>query len=154
MKYVLCLGILFLGLVSASAQTSTLTTPSTAHRVISVADADGAELTATELLHHYVTDVDGTLRDLGDQMRMISEKVEAGEVTQPAAQALKLAIARIAIARLETISAVYEAVTFLNTEDKKLLVVPGQPSDSQGTSLALTPKPTVSTEELRRENSR
>lgn len=57
----------------------------------------------------YGNQIDGLLRDIDARLRKISERVEAGELTERQAQTMKLAATRAMIARLETISAVYDA---------------------------------------------
>lgn len=81
----------------------------------------------------------------------ISEQVEAGELTPIEAQALKLAMARITIARLEALSAVYEAMISLNNDGAKQLVLPGDSTDPQTARTRFRAKPTISVEELRKE---
>jgi hypothetical protein len=115
--------------------------------------SDGSnELTATALLLTYAGNVDGLLRDLVDQMRAISEQVEAGKLTPPDAEALKLETARVTIARLEAISAIYDVLILSKNDHEE----PGSasPSDSPRVAyIALRAKPTVSVKQLMQENA-
>jgi hypothetical protein len=57
----------------------------------------------------YADRVDGLLRDIHATLQEISGRVEAGEITPDQGRALKLAATRAMIARLEAVSAVYDA---------------------------------------------
>jgi hypothetical protein len=114
-------------------------------------DEESNHPTATDLLRGYAASVDQLLRDGADQMRLISEKVEAGDLQPLMAMALKLETARAMIARLETISAVYESAIFSadDSEDDEAL-----PADSPATAavrIALRRQRTISVRELLRE---
>lgn len=65
--------------------------------------------TRTTLAQDYADQVNGLLRNVHAALQRISERMEAGELTPEQARDLKLAATRDLIARLETISAVYDA---------------------------------------------
>ncbi len=65
--------------------------------------------TSTALAEEYAANVDGLLRDAYSSLQEISEAVEAGSVSPERAQKLKLAVTRNTLARLDAISAVYDA---------------------------------------------
>ena len=65
--------------------------------------------TGTTLAQDYADQVNGLLRNVHAALQRISERMEAGELTPEQARDLKLAATRDLIARLETISAVYDA---------------------------------------------
>src|ERR1700687_1848115 len=69
---------------------------------------NASDETASILLHDYADRVNGLLRDVHANLRQISERVESGALTPQQAQQLKLDVTRAMIARLETISAVYD----------------------------------------------
>jgi hypothetical protein len=102
---------------------------------------------SAELLLSYVAKVDALLRDLAEELRAISEEVEAGELTPAQAQELKLETSREMIARLETISAVYEAIIF-SGKDPKAPVNPGDRSSEASRDIGLQMDRTVSIDEL------
>lgn len=64
--------------------------------------------TASILLHNYADRVNGLLRDVHANLRQISERMESGALTPQQERELKLDAARAMIARLETLSAVYD----------------------------------------------
>ena len=65
--------------------------------------------TRTTLAEDYADQVNGLLRNVHATLQRISERMEAGDLTPEQARDLKLAATRDLIARLETISAVYDA---------------------------------------------
>ena len=64
--------------------------------------------TTSILLHDYADRVSGLLRDVHANLRQISERRESGALTAQQERELKLDAAGAMIARLETISAVYD----------------------------------------------
>ncbi len=64
--------------------------------------------TAIASSQDYASRVDGLLRDIHASLQDISERAEAGQLTPEQAQRLKLAATRDMIARLDTLSAVYD----------------------------------------------
>ena len=146
MKYTLYSAIILIALLPTCAQERPATTPAVQLKHLS--DSSN-ELTATALLFTYAANVNGLLRDLVDQMRAISEQVEAGELTALDAQALKLETARVTIARLETISAVYDLLIFPKDDNAES----ASPSDFPRVAhTALRIRPTVSVKELMQES--
>jgi hypothetical protein len=69
---------------------------------------NASDETATILLHDYADRVNGLLRDVHANLRQISECMESGALTAEQERKLKLDAARAMIARLETLSAVYD----------------------------------------------
>jgi len=117
-------------------------------------DAQSNELIATSLLRMYAGDVDGLLRDLVDQMRAISEQVEAGEISALEAQALKLETARVTIARLETISAIYDLLILTRDDGQESSSAPsGDCTKPALAHIVCRAKPTVSVRELLEEST-
>ena len=98
-----------------------------------------AETVAT-LAQDYAGRVDGLLRNVHATLQEISERVESGSLTPQQAQKLKLAATREMIARLETLSAVYDANLHLRDKSKH---------DTR--SVAHNASSTVTIGELRRE---
>ena len=101
-----------------------------------------AETVAT-LTQDYASRVDGLLRNVHATLQGISERVESGSLTPQQAQKLKLAATREMIARLETLSAAYNAKLDLKDKCKH---------DTQ--SVAYNASNTVSVEDLRRETDK
>jgi len=71
-------------------------------------DNDASDETASILLQDYADRVNGLLRDVHANLRQISERTESGAFTAQQERELKLDAARAMIARLETLSAVYD----------------------------------------------
>jgi hypothetical protein len=69
---------------------------------------NASDETASILLHDYADRVNGLLRDVHANLRQISERMESGALTAEQERELKLDAARAMIARLETLSAVYD----------------------------------------------
>ena len=140
MKNEMCLALIILAILPAYAQKATSPNCS----------ADGEPVTV--LAQDYAARVDGLLQNVHASLQKISERMEAGSLTPPQAQELKLAATRDAIARLDTLSAVYD----VRLHSKDDLV---SESESAGHVSAAdkakhsTPNAsgTVSVEELRRE---
>jgi hypothetical protein len=105
MKVEICLALIILAIIPASAQ-------SAATR--SCREKDSAGLTLAE---DYSSRVNGVLRDVHATLQEISERAAAGRLARQQADTLKLAATRDAIARLETISAVYDARLRANSKD-------------------------------------
>jgi len=101
-----------------------------------------AETVAT-LAQDYAGRVDGLLRNVHAALQEISERVESGSLTPQQAQKLKFAATREMIARLETLSAVYDAKLDLKDMCKH---------DTR--SAAYNASSTVSVGELRRETDK
>jgi len=72
-------------------------------------DRDADHASAKAGVQDYADRVNGLLRDVHARLLEISEREEAGELTPQQARELKLAATRDMIARLETVSAVYDA---------------------------------------------
>jgi hypothetical protein len=69
---------------------------------------NASDETASILLHDYADRVNGLLRDVHANLQQISERMESGSLTAQQEQQLKLDATRAMIARLETLSAVYD----------------------------------------------
>lgn len=153
MKYVFYGAIVALALAPSHAQRADSITanPSNAAQSSCVVDAEANRLAATDLLLGYAANVDQVLREGGDRMRLISERVEAGDLPPLVAMALKLETARAMIARLETISAVYESAIFSGDDTEDDDVVDGDSPATAAVRVALRGRRTVSVEELLRE---
>lgn len=111
---------------------------------------EGEQSQPAQLLVGYALNVDGLLLGLDNQMRTVSEKVEAGELTQLEAVVLKLELTRAMIARLETVSAVYDSLIFRDAGGE------AAPENAPATSTpapALQIKRTISVHELMQENA-
>ncbi len=112
--------------------------------------ADGEPVTV--LARDYAARVDGLLQDVHASLQKISERMEAGSLTPEQAQELKLAATRDAIARLDTLSAVYDVR--LHSKDNLVSETESAGHVSAGDKAEhFTPNAngTVSVEELRRE---
>lgn len=71
-------------------------------------NSNASDETDSILLHDYADRVNGLLRDVHANLRQISERMESGALTAQQERELKLDAARAMIARLETLSAVYD----------------------------------------------
>ncbi|HVH87060.1 MAG TPA: hypothetical protein VM912_10060, partial [Terriglobales bacterium] len=101
------------------------------------------QLLSAALLHSYAASVNNLLSELAGRLEVISQHAAAGEVSQQNAMFLKLAATRATIARLQTISAVYD-FQLVSRDDDDL--------DSSDCGLTtLRAKSTVTVEELQRE---
>lgn len=154
MKFSLPEFVMSIALMSAHAQTDAsanamLTKTPKYCALVDVGATSSDDLTSADLLLAYVENVEGLLRDLADRMRSISEQVEAGELTPLQAQAMKLETARGMIGRLETISAVYEAVIFPREDPD----VPRDDSSEAPHRVGLQTNLTVSVDDLLRETA-
>ena len=69
---------------------------------------NASDETASMLLQDYADRVNGLLRDVHADLRQISERMESGDLTEQQERKLKLDATRTMIARLETLSAVYD----------------------------------------------
>ena len=96
MKNTVCLALIILAVLPAAAQKAASVNCS----------ANGSSVAA--LGRAYAARVDGLLRDVHANLLKISERMEAGELTPERERELKLAATRAMIARLDTISAVYD----------------------------------------------
>jgi len=114
-------------------------------------DSRTHQLTTGDLLAGYAATVDGLLRNVADQMRIISANVESGDLNPMEALALKLETARAMIARLETISAVYDAVILSGADGDDDEPTPGNSSPATAASVALRRGRTISVGELLRQ---
>jgi len=122
----------------------------------SLDDTEGDKVTAAEVLVDFATAIDGLLRDLAAQMQVISANVEAGELTPAEAVTLKLQTTRAMIARLETISAVVDAVVFSENDTKANDQELNCPSLLSAKAQAMPrgfARRVINVKELRRENS-
>jgi hypothetical protein len=121
-KFGICIAILTLAPILGQAQA-----PTTANKpqISARSSEDGKahsievnqQLLAAALLHSYAASVNNLLSDLADRLEVISQHAAAGEVSQQNAMLLKLAATRATIARLETISAVYDSQFTSNDDD-------------------------------------
>lgn len=161
MRYVFYLAIVILTLTQIHAQqTDAITTNAAkaAHGSCSdvaflATDAQTNQLTTSDLLVGYAANVDGLLRNVADRMRLISEEVDSGELSPLEAIALKLETARAMIARLETISAVYDSVILSSDDgDEDDDFVPGDSSAAVAARVALRRGRSISVEKLRRQS--
>jgi hypothetical protein len=84
--------------------------PTNTGEICLVDEPENGDVSAAKVLQRYAADVDGLLRDFEGAVRTISERAEAGEMSAADAQQLKLAASRAMIARLETLSAVYDSI--------------------------------------------
>lgn len=136
MKNTVCLALIILAVLPAAAQKA--------------ASANGSANgnSAAVLGRDYAARVDGLLREVHANLQKISERMEAGELTLEQARELKLAATRDMIARLDTISAIYDAR--LDCADTESGAANAAASSSAGRSTTHT-NGTVSVEELRRE---
>jgi hypothetical protein len=96
-KNEMCLALIMLAILPAAAQKA-------ASQSCSMNDES-----VTEPTQDYAICVDGLLRDVHASLQNISERMEAGDLTEEQAQKLKLAATRDMISRLDAISAVYDA---------------------------------------------
>jgi hypothetical protein len=115
------------------------------------ADVPTNQLTAGDLLAGYAATVDGLLRNVAEQMRLISEQVDAGDLSPLEALALKLETARAMIARLETVSAVYDSMILSGDDSDDDGIVPGDSAALTAARVALRHCRTISVKELLRE---
>lgn len=148
MKFAIYIAILTLAPTLGQAQM-----PTTANKPqISARSAEDEKARSTELnqqllsaalLHSYAASVNNLLSELAGRLEVISQHAAAGEVSQQNAMFLKLAATRATIARLQTISAVYD-FQLVSRDDDDL--------DSSDCGLTtLRAKSTVTVEELQRE---
>jgi len=159
MKYLFYCAIVALALIPSQAQRGDAITEhasnaaqgSCRNGAFLAGDAESNHPTATDLLRGYAANVDQLLRDGADRMRLISEKVEAGDLPPLMAMALKLETARAMIARLETISAVYESAIFSDDDGEDDDAIPDDSPATAAVRIALRGKRTISVKELLRE---
>ncbi len=138
MKNEMCLALILLAVLPAHAQKAT--------DANCVTNADAMTLSARD----YAVRVDGLLRDVHARLQQISESMEAERVTPEQGRELKLAATREMIARLDTISAVYDARLDLNEQPcPNADAVTGSAFSSDGA--ARHSNRTVSVKELRQE---
>jgi hypothetical protein len=161
MRYVLYLAIVILTLTQIHAQQADAIAANeskAAHRSCSggpflATDAKTNQLTPSDLLVVYAANVDGLLRNVADRMRLISEEVDSGELNPLEAIALKLETARAMIARLETISAVYDSIILSSDdEDEDGDFVQGDSSAALATRVAVRRGRSISVENLLRQS--
>jgi len=164
MKYVFYFAIVILALTRIHAQQGNATATnaskvahdSSSPGALLVSDRETNQATSAELLLGYAATVDRLLRNVADQMRLISEEVDLGELNPLEALALKLETTRAMIARLETVSAVYDAVILSSddaddSDNRDDEVVPGNSSAATVARIALRRSRTISVKELLRE---
>ena len=106
--------------------------------------------TMTAVAEEYAARVDGLLRDAHASLQNISEAVEAGTITTERAQKLKLAVTRDIIARMDTISAVYDARLNLKN-GVEIGAHEDAVAPNKTASAVLNTKGTVSVQQLKRE---
>ena len=80
---------------------------------------DARDETGAELLREYAAGVNSRLRELGAAVRTISDQEQAGELTADDARLLKLAATRAMLARLETLTAVYDSVAAEASDERQ-----------------------------------
>jgi len=97
MKNILYITLVCLAIIPARAQSAPSQTRNTRD-----------ETAATLLLQDYAGRVNGLLRDVHATLRTISERMESGVLTGQQARRLKLDATRGMIARLDSLSAVYD----------------------------------------------
>jgi hypothetical protein len=159
MKYVLYFAIMVLAVTQTHAQQGDATRANTSQVAPSscsggkfvAADVPTNQLTSGDLLAGYAATVDGLLRNVAEQMRLISEQVDAGDLALLEALALKLETARAMIARLETISAVYDSMILSGDASDDGGVVPGDSAAVTAARVALRRSRTISVKQLLRE---
>jgi len=140
MKNEMCVALIILAICPAYGQKATSRS----------CPGDGEPVTV--LAQDYAARVDGLLQDVHASLQEISERMEAGSLTPEQAQELKLAATRDAIARLDTLSAVYDVRLHskdnLVSETESAGHVSAADKAEHSTPSA---RGTVSVEELRRE---
>lgn len=136
MKNTVCLALIILAVLPAAAQK--------AASASCLANGNSA----AALGRDYAARVDGLLREAHANLQKISERMEAGELTPQQARELKLDATRDMIARLDTISAIYDAR--LDCADTESGVSNAAATSGAGHSTTHS-KGTVSVEELRGE---
>jgi len=158
MKYVFYSGIVLMAVLPAQAQQAPANADACILKQKSDSSAPGPsvemvsdETKPAELLVGYALNVDGLLLGLGEELRTVSEKVEAGELTQLEAVVLKLELTRTMIARLQTVSAVYDSVIFTSPEGEA--APDSAPADNSPAPAMLQAKRTISVQELKEENA-
>jgi hypothetical protein len=97
MKNEMCIALIYLAMIPAYAQKT------------AAQDRPANNPPAASDLRDYADQINGLLRDVHASLQQISERAAAGEITPEQERKLKLASTRAMIARLETISAVYDA---------------------------------------------
>jgi hypothetical protein len=108
-------------------------------------DASGEPVTT--LQQNYVDEVNGLLRDVHARLRAISERVKSRDLAPNQAQQLKLEATRDMIARLETLSAVYDGKVAAVTNTRESCAQGVQDSD-KATGLRIRNRLTVDAREL------
>lgn len=160
MKFAIYAIVAVLAVIPTCAQTATRTHNPTIPAQVGqagtaprLADGENEQAVAAELLQNYARCVDGLLLDLANRLRGISERMEAGQLTAEEGDILKLAATRAMIARLETISAVFDALVAAKDDEQES----GSGKDSGGDASAPTVRRaerTVSDTEIRQESER
>lgn len=141
MKNTMCLALIILATLPAAAQKAALPKRTT----------DGTDVT---LASDYAAGVDGLLREIHADLQKISARMEAGELTPEQGRELKLAATRGMIARLDTLSAIYDAQLDSKHKTAAASSVAGGNSPADGGAQAALPaNRTVSVEQLKREAS-
>lgn len=161
MKFALYAMVAVLAMVPACAQnaarTHNLSTPAQVRHAGTAprpADEKNERAAAAELLQNYARCVDGLLLDLANRLHAISERTEAGDLTPEEEQTLKLAATRAMIARLETISAIFDALVVSEDESEDSNEPGNDPGGDAPAAIVLRAQSTVSINELRRERER
>jgi hypothetical protein len=127
--------------------------PTTAQKAATPNCSVSAEAT-TASAEEYAARVDGLLRDAHACLRIISESVEAGNMSPVRAEKLKLAVMRDVISRLDTLSAVYDVRVNKNgAVDKEAQTPAGIDCATDKAHPTHNGNATVSVEELKSEAS-
>jgi len=136
MKNTMCLALIILTVLPATAQKAAV--------------SDGSTNGTDAIVQDYASCVDGLLREVYANLQKISVRIEAGELTPEQGRELKLATTRDMIARLDTLAAVYDAR--LNSKPNTSGLVTGPAADRAAPALASSG--TVSVEGLKREGAK
>lgn len=141
MKTQVCLALIILAVLPVSAQRA------------ASPNGSGNGDAAIALAQDYAARVDGLLREVHTSLRNISESLEAGRLTPEQAGELKLVATRDMIARLDAISAVYEARldAKAKADAKTGSVASNASAEEESTHATVNSTLTVSVEELKRE---
>lgn len=145
MRNGICAFLMFLAIIPAVAQNAPNQDCHAKNK-----DGDGAAATVAQ---DYADRVNGLLRDTNASLQEISGRVAAGELSPAQADRLKLAATRTMMARLETISAVFDAKIDSTNKDLHGGTLATRTTPMQdATRSTVVAKSTVRVQDLRREN--
>jgi hypothetical protein len=141
MKNTVCLALIILALLPASAQK--------AARPNQAANGDAA----SGLAQGYAARVDALLREVHADLQKISAQVEARQLTPEQARDLKLAATRDLISRLDALAAIYDARLEVNASTGTTIrsVAANACAPDNAARMTRRANGTVSVEELKRE---